>query len=92
MNARGDDRSDLWHSFQLGEARGVQCVDRLETLGENLGVTDADVSNRQAGEQAVKRPILARLDRRDEIGGRLFPHPIQIGECLRVELVKVGEA
>ena len=67
-------------------------VERPEPLGQDLGAPGADVADRQAGQEAVERPGLARLDRRDEVVGRLLAHPFEVGEGRLVEPVEVGEA
>ena len=92
VDARRHDRADLGGRFQLGERGAPQRVEGREPLGEDLGHARADVADGQAGEEAVERPVLRPLDRRDQVLGRLLAHPLQVGQGRHVEPVEVGQA
>ena len=67
-DARGDDRADLGDRLRARRAvADAERVERREPLGQDLGAPGADVADRQAGQEPVERPGLARLERRDEV-------------------------
>src|SRR5262249_3307280 len=62
-----------------------------ELAGEQFGDVDADVADRQSGQNPRQSTALAGLDAVEQVLGRLLAHALQVGELSEAEAVNVRE-